>query len=113
MNVSSIIIKIDWNHYENVISELGLLEGIEVHICDEATASIIVSITAVDVSGEIARLKDIEKITGVLSANMHYSYSEEELEKNISTQKMLENIEKSQDAKEIRYKGNVGSWLPE
>ncbi|PAF48225.1 hypothetical protein BKH41_05795 [Helicobacter sp. 12S02232-10] len=112
MNISSIIVKVDLNHWEKVISDLRLLDGVEVHICDKESTIIILTITAEDVGKEIARLKDIEQIQGVLSANMHYSYSEEEF-KILSAQEVSKNIEKSEDAKEIRYKGSVSSWLGE
>ncbi|PAF46206.1 hypothetical protein BKH46_08485 [Helicobacter sp. 12S02634-8] len=111
MNISSIIIKINTEHWDRVIESLEGLDGVEVPVSDPKSAMAIALISAQDVGEEIAALRAIEEIDGVLAANMHLSYSEEEFAKNLSSLEIAQTINDLKDAKDITYKGDVNSWL--
>ncbi|PAF41116.1 chaperone NapD [Helicobacter sp. 11S03491-1] len=110
MNISSIIIKVDSKYWDKVMMALGCIDGVEVSLCDLKVATIIAVISAQDVGKEIESLQKIEQIQGVLSAKMHYSYSEEEFEKPLQPHQLAQKIENI-DAKNVRYRGSISSWL--
>lgn len=110
MNISSIIVRVDKKYWKDIKISLDEIDGVEVHIFDEENALAIVTITADSAAYEIEKLGQIERIVGVIGANMHYSYSEESQDR-LSDEEILAHIEKIEDAKEIRYKGSVNNWI--
>jgi len=78
MNVSSIVIKAKPEHFEEVL--LGLKDsGIcDVHFTDEQ-GRIVVTIEGADISEEMRKMKLLSEAPNVLSAEMIYAYSEDEL----------------------------------
>ena len=107
MNISSAIIYS--KDTDGVVKEIQKIAGCEVHLCDKERGIIIISIEAEGVDGEMKILEQVSVIDGVIEANMHYSYSEEELERareNISTE-ISPILDDSTPIEEVRYSGSV------
>jgi nitrate reductase NapD len=78
MNVSSLVIKTAPEHVEEVIGMLRTSGLCEVFFHD-TTGKIVVTIEGRDVSDEMRKLKEIQAISHVASADLVYSYSEHEV----------------------------------
>lgn len=78
MNVSSLVINTAPEHIEKVIDMLGKSGLCEVFFHD-TSGRIVVTIEGRDVSEEMRKLKDIQAIEHVASAELVYSYSEHEV----------------------------------
>ncbi len=94
MNISSIVIQVLPEYCNSIIEIIKASDICDYFMHDET--KIIVTIEGEDVSEEIGKLNQIQKVDYVISADMMYSYSEEELEKE------KDKIEKS---------GNINEWL--
>lgn len=94
MNISSIVIRVLPEYCERLVAELKNSEICDYFLHDET--KIIVAIEGEDISEEITKLKQIQKMKHVIAADMMYSYSEDELEKE------KDKIEKS---------GDINQWL--
>lgn len=107
MNISSAIIYT--NKVNEVIEKIDEIMGCEVHLSDEERGIIIVSIEAESVGEEMEIFERISAIDGVIEANMHYSYSEDELEKakeGISMQ-VSPILDDEFSVEKVRYSGSV------
>ena len=110
MNISSIIVRTRPENYDAVWLNLEESELCEVHFGDKQKGVIIVTIEGECVEEEIEKLKQIEEMPFIISADMHMSYCEEELDKmmeNIDTQKTIEELNKEKKAEEIIYFGSL------
>lgn len=87
MNISSIVIQTLPKYLDEVIEDVKNCEACDYHLHDEL-GRIIVTIEGKDVSDELEKLKIIEAIPHVASADMQMAYSEEELSENME---VLEN----------------------
>jgi nitrate reductase NapD len=94
MNISSIVIRVLPEYCEAIVAELKASEFCDYFMHDET--KIIVAIDGEDISEEIAKLKKIQTMKHVIAADMMYSYSEDELERE------KDKIEKS---------GDINEWL--
>ena len=111
MNISSIVVKTLPKYLEEVVQDLKSCEACDYHLHDEK-GRVIITIEGVDVSEELEKLRVIEEIPHVISADMQMAYSEDELEKNI---KILENSDvvpsmlndEDLDPKDIVYNGDL------
>lgn len=79
MNVSSAVVKVKEGQLESVKLKLHEVENCEVHISEGQ--KIIIVIEAKSIDEEVACIRKIERLEGVLAAQVVYSYSETELEK--------------------------------
>lgn len=107
MNISSAIVYT--KKAESVIEEIDKIAGCEVHLCDKDKGIVIISIEAEGVDKEMEILEQVSAVEGVIEANMHYSYSEEELERareNISTE-ISPILDENTPIEEVRYSGSV------
>ena len=78
MNVSSIVVKTLPEHVQSLIENLRSADFCEVHFHD-AAGRIVVTIEGEDISEEMRKLKLIQGMPQVLSADLAYAYSEQEL----------------------------------
>jgi len=79
MNVSSIIVKTVPEYLEEVVASLEAYEACDYHTHDEL-GRIIVTVEGEDAAEEMKKLQYIqEQIPHVVAADMHYTYSEDEL----------------------------------
>ena len=111
MNISGVVVRTKPEHLEEVIKELEESGMCDVHFHDEQ-GRIIVTIEAETTEEEIFKLKAIQGLEHVLSADLVYAYSEEELEKARSEIVMEKGelpkiIEEDVPAERIKYYGHV------
>lgn len=78
MNISSVVVKVNPENLDDVLNELNANEICEVHMHDEF-GRIVVVIEGDGISEEIRKLKILESMPKVISADMIYSYAEDEL----------------------------------
>jgi len=82
MNVSSIVVQTTPKFLDEVVESLKNCEACDYHLHDEK-GRVIITIEGEDVSEEIGKLKIIEAIPHVITADMQMAYSEDELDANI------------------------------
>lgn len=80
MNISSIIIQTSPLHVEEIVEQLKSAEYCDYHLHDEK-GRIIVTIEGEGVEEEIQKLVQIQSIPHVITADMSFAYSEDELNK--------------------------------
>ena len=80
MNVSGILVQAKAENVEDVVKRLEDSGICDVYTHDEL-GRIIVTIDGDGIDEEIEKLNELQKIDGVITADMHYSYSEDELKK--------------------------------
>ena len=91
MNVSSIVAKTKPEHLQDVITNINAIDLCEVHFYDDE-GKIVVTIEGENISEQMERMKKIQALQNVFTANLSYSYCEEELAAG------LEQIQGSGDA---------------
>ncbi|HIP11944.1 MAG TPA: nitrate reductase [Arcobacter sp.] len=82
MNISSVVVQTVPKFLEDVVNALKNSDACDYHMHDEK-GRIIITIEGVDVSEELKKMKVIEMIPHVISAEMQMAYSEDELEANM------------------------------
>ncbi len=111
MNISSIVVLTKAENEKALIESIKSTDFCEFHLSD-GTGKIVVTIEGESVSDEIAALKKLQAMKMVISAEMIYSYTENELNQE------KEKIEKaadmpewlnddSVDARQIKYQGDL------
>jgi nitrate reductase NapD len=111
MNISSIVIQTLPEHVESVVAAVKALEECEYHLHDEK-GRVIVTIEGEGVEEELRKLRVVEAIPHVITADMQMAYSEDELDQHMS---VLENAEvvptmlndEDIDPKDIVYNGDL------
>ena len=91
MNVSSIVAKTKPEHLQDVISDINAIDLCEVHFYNDE-GKIVITIEGENISEQMERMKEIQALPNVFTANLSYSYCEEELATG------LEQIQGSGDA---------------
>ncbi|WP_457621204.1 chaperone NapD [Persephonella sp.] len=118
MNISSIVVMTRPEHIQEVLKSLEESGLCDIHFYDEK-GRIIVTIEGEDVYEETFKLKAIQDIPHVVSAEMSFAYSEEELQKAINE---FERVQKEQEVPEILerddvraeaivYKGHIKAYI--
>ncbi len=111
MNISGILVQTRPEKVEALVNDIKASGYCEYHLHDEL-GRIIVTLEEENTEKEIEQLKKIQKIKGVIAADMMYSYSEEELDG------LRDDIDKggeipewlndpNADAKDITYNGDL------
>ena len=111
MNISSIIVQTTPKYLNEVVENLKNCDVCDYHMHDEL-GRIIITIEGTGVQEELKKLKVIEAIPHVMSADMQMAYSEDELSSHIE---VLENADavpkvlndKTIDASNIVYNGDL------
>lgn len=111
MNVSSIVVQTRPEYLEQVVEDLKNCGVCDYHMHDEI-GRIIVTIEGEGVAEELKKLKVIENIPHVASADMQMAYSEEELSSHLEVLNNAEAVpkilnEKDIDPKDIVYNGDL------
>ena len=78
MNVSSIVVKTLPEHMDNVIKNINSIDFCEVHFSDKE-GKIVVTIEGHSINEQMENMKSIQGLPFVSSANLVYSYCEDEL----------------------------------
>ncbi|AXX91418.1 nitrate reductase [Malaciobacter molluscorum LMG 25693] len=87
MNISSIVVQTLPKYIEEVVQSLKDCSACDYHIHDEK-GRIIITIEGKNVEEELSKLRVVEQIEHVISADMQMAYSEEELNEHMQ---VLEN----------------------
>ena len=87
MNVSSIVVKTMPEHKDSVINRINAIDFCEVHFSNKE-GKIVVTIEGESIGNQMESMKSIQALPNVASANLVYSYCEDELAE------ALEKIEK-------------------
>ena len=111
MNISSIVVQTLPKHLDEVVNSLKNCDVCDYHMHDEL-GRIIITIEGNGVQEELKKLKVIESIPYVMSADMQMAYSEDELSSHIE---VLENADavpkvlndKNMEAQDIVYNGDL------
>ena len=112
MNLSSIVVLTTPEYLEEVLESIKSSDEYEYHLHDEK-GRIIVTIEGKDTEEEIRKLKALQQIPHVISAEMVFAYSEDELEEERQKlEKSTENIpewlnDENAKAEDIKYKGDL------
>jgi len=110
MNISSIIVKTKPENYDAVWINLKESNLCDVHFGDKEKGIIIITIEGKNVEEEIEKLRQIEEMPFIISADMHMSYCEEELDemiKDIDINKTVKELNTEKKAEEISYFGSL------
>jgi nitrate reductase NapD len=116
MNLSSVIVQVKPENLQKVIRDISVSHDFEYHIHDEI-GKIIVTIEGANTDEEIKKLKKLNALPHVISAEMVFAYSEDELEQDRDKlEKIKDNIpEWLNDPKaklhEIKYGGDLKGKL--
>ena len=110
MNYSSVLINTLPEHQDAVIDSLTTSGLCEVHLSEGG--KIIIIIEGENTEEEITKLRKIEAIDNILSAEMIYSYVEDhldDLKKNLEISDDVPSVlnDNSIDAKDINYGGDI------
>jgi len=110
MNVSSIIVKTLTENYDSVWTNLQECDICEVHFGDKEKGVIIITIEGECVEEEIEKLRRIETMPFIISADMHMSYCEDEIDKmkeNIDMNETIKELNTDKPLEEIQYFGSL------
>jgi nitrate reductase NapD len=110
MNISSIIVKTLPKNFDEVMQALKESSVCDVHFGEKEKGIIIVTIEGKNVEEEIEKVRILEALPKVISADMHMSYCEEELEemkKDIDFNKVIKEVNSDKPIEEINYFGSL------
>ncbi len=110
MTISSIVVQTTPDRIEKLVELIKKSELCDYHLHDEK-GRIIITVEGKGVEQEIEKLQKIQKFDGVISAEMVYSYSEDELEKlreNVEINSIPEWLnDENVEAQDINYQGDL------
>lgn len=111
MNISSIIIKASPENWEEKLQKINALPSTNTELEDKTKGIIIATIEAQNAQEEIQILKQINLIDGISSADMHLTYSENELKDcKMKAEEIAELIDEK-PLEEMKYSGDVNNFL--
>ena len=111
MNISSVVVQTVPKFLDEVVEALKNSDACDYHLHDEK-GRIIITIEGEDVSEELKKMKVIEMIPHVISAEMQMAYSEDELEANMQKLENADVVPKMLnqediDPSDIVYRGDL------
>ena len=111
MNISSVVVRTNPESIEEVVQILKDSELCEFHLHDDK-GRIIVTVEATKADGEVAVLQQLQAIPNVLSADLVYAYSEDELNQEREQLEHGENIpdwlnDENAKLRDIKYQGDL------
>ncbi|MCI0501150.1 MAG: chaperone NapD [Epsilonproteobacteria bacterium] len=111
MNISSIVVKTVPKYLEEVVEALKNCQACDYHLHDEQ-GRIIITIEGDGVKEELEKLRVIEAIPHVISAEMQMAYSEDELDAHMEVLSNSDIVPKmlnddSIDIDKILYRGDL------
>ena len=111
MNISSIVVQTVPKFLDDVVASLKACEACDYHLHDEK-GRIIITIEGESVSDELAKMKIIESIPHIVSAEMQMAYSEDELDRHMEVLNEADLVPKmlhddSMDVDNIVYRGDL------
>ena len=111
MNISSIVVQTLPKHLDEVVKSLKNCDVCDYHMHDEQ-GRIIITIEGTGVQEELKKLKVIEAIPYVMSADMQMAYSEDELSSHMEVLQNADAVpkvlnDKDIQAQDIVYNGDL------
>lgn len=111
MNISSIVVQTVPKYLDEVVEALKSCEVCDYHLHDEK-GRIIITIEGQNVKEELEKLRVIEAIPHVISADMQMAYSEDELDEHIEVLQNADAVPKmlnddNIDPSKIIYRGDL------
>lgn len=106
MNISSIVVQTLPKHLDKVIEDLKNSGVCDYHLHDDK-GRIIITIEGENVEEELKKLKVIEALPNVASADMQMSYSEEELANHMQVLENSDAVPKVLNDKDIKAENIV------
>ena len=106
MNISSIIVQTLPKHLDEVVTSLRNCDVCDYHMHDEL-GRIIITIEGNGVQEELKKLKVIEAIPHISSADMQMSYSEEELSRHMQVLENSDAVPKVLNDKDVKVEDIV------
>ena len=111
MNISSVVVQTVPKFLDEVVEALKNSDACDYHLHDPK-GRIIITIEGADVSEELKKMKVIEMIPHVVSAEMQMAYSEDELEANMQRLENADLVPKmlnddDMDPSDIVYRGDL------
>ncbi len=115
MNISGILVQTKPENTDSVIESIKSTDFCEYHMHDEK-GRIIVTIEGEGVEEEIKKLKQLQVVKGVITADMMYAYAEDELDKireELDKNNDLPTWLNDPDAKlsDIKYNGDLNKKM--
>ncbi len=115
MNISSVVIHAKPEFVEQIKSSIADASICEFHLQDEI-GRLIVTIEGEGIEEEIAKLRKIQTLPHVISAEMMYSYSEDELNEVRDKLEQSDSLphwlnDENAMAEDIKYKGDLKKRL--
>ncbi len=112
MNISSIVVQAKPEHIDDILEIVQNATFCDYHFHDKEKGKIILTIEGESVDDEIKKLKIIQSLENVISAEMMMSYSEDELDREIKKLEAQEPVpamlnDDTLDAKDIVYHGDL------
>ncbi len=111
MNISSVVVQTVPKFLDEVVESLKNSDACDYHMHDEK-GRIIITIEGDNVSEELKKMKVIEMIPHVISAEMQMAYSEDELDANMQKMENSDLVPKMLndddiDPRDIVYRGDL------
>ena len=111
MNISSVVVQTVPKFLDKVVESLKNSDACDYHMHDEK-GRIIITLEGADVSEELKKMKVIEMIPHVVSAEMQMAYSEDELDANMERMENADLVPKvlndeDIDPRDIVYRGDL------
>ena len=100
MNISSIVIRCQPEHYDEIIEWCNSEKVCEFHFGDKEQGKIIVTIEGADVNEEIGKLMMIQRVPHVITADMMMTYQED-------LEKAFKEVEEADPVPELLTKEDV------
>ena len=112
MNISSIVVQTRQEYVDEVVEALKTADFCDYHFHDKRMGKIIVTVEGEGVSEEIEKVKQIQALPHVISAEMMMAYSEDELDEERSKLEMGPNVPEMLNddtirAEDIVYHGDL------
>jgi len=106
MNISSVVVQTVPKFLDEVVTSLKNSDACDYHMHDEK-GRIIITLEGTDVSEELKKMKVIEMIPHVISAEMQMAYSEDELDANMERMNNADLVPKVLNDNDVKLKDIV------
>jgi len=106
MNISSVVVQTVPKFLDEVVASLKNSDACDYHMHDEK-GRIIITLEGADISEELKKMKVIEMIPHVISAEMQMAYSEDELDANMERMNNADLVPKVLNDNDVKLKDIV------
>ena len=106
MNISSVVVQTVPKFLDEVVTSLKNSDACDYHMHDEK-GRIIITLEGADISEELKKMKVIEMIPHVISAEMQMAYSEDELDANMERMNNADLVPKVLNDNDVKLKDIV------